>query len=80
MSDKKKDKDKKQKKSIMEAEIMRFMEKSMKIDAEILLEELRELKQATAFKQNACRDAKSFDAAIDCAIEAVESLMATDEE
>ena len=52
----------------------------MKIDAEILLEELKALKEATAFKQNACRDTKSFDTAIDCAIEAVESLMATDPE
>ncbi len=52
----------------------------MKIDAEILLEELKALKEGTAFKQHVADDTKSFDAAIDCAIEAVESLMATDPE
>lgn len=52
----------------------------MKIDAEILLEELKALKEATAYKHHVASDAKSFDTAIDCAIEAVESLMATDPE
>lgn len=52
----------------------------MKIDAEILLEELKALKEATAYKRHVADDTKSFDAAIDCAIEAVESLMATDPE
>jgi hypothetical protein len=52
----------------------------MKINAEILLEELKALKEATAYKRHIAHDEKSFDAGIDCAIEAVESLMAADEE
>ena len=41
MSDKKKDKDKKKKKqSVMEAEIMRFMEKSMKTALELALDDI----------------------------------------
>ena len=41
MSDKKKDKDKKKKKqSVMEAEIMRFMEKSMKTALDLALDDI----------------------------------------
>ena len=41
MSDKKKDKDKKKKKqSVMEAEIMRFMEKSMKTALDMALDDI----------------------------------------
>ena len=41
MSDKKKDKDKKKKeKSVMEAEIMRFMQKSMKTALDLALDDL----------------------------------------
>ena len=41
MSDKKKDKDKKKKKqSVMEAEIMRFMEKSLKSALDVALDDI----------------------------------------
>ena len=41
MSDKKKDKDKKKKKkSVMESEIMRFMEKSMKTALDLALDDI----------------------------------------
>lgn len=42
-----------------------------------LIDELNRLKAADAFKFHVCDDAKSFDTAIDCAIEAIESYVET---
>lgn len=44
-----------------------------------LIDELNRLKAASAFKSHICDDAKSFDCAIDCAIEAIESYVETAE-
>ena len=44
-----------------------------------LIDELNRLKAADAFKFHVCDDAKSFDAAIDCAIEAIESYVETEQ-
>jgi hypothetical protein len=43
-----------------------------------LIEELKSLKAAEAFKFHVCDDSKSFDTAIDCAIETIESFVETD--
>ena len=43
-----------------------------------LIDELNRLKAADAFKFHVCDDSKSFDAAIDCAIEAIESFVETE--
>lgn len=44
-----------------------------------LIDELNRLKAASAFKYHVCEDAKSFDCGIDCAIEAIESYVETEE-
>lgn len=42
-----------------------------------LIEELKSLKAAEAYKFHVCDDSKSFDTAIDCAIETIESFVET---
>ena len=42
-----------------------------------LIEELKSLKAAEAYKFHVCDDPKSFDTAIDCAIETIESFVET---
>lgn len=42
-----------------------------------LIDELNSLKAASAFKFHVCDDPKSFDTAIDCAIETIESFVET---
>lgn len=53
------------------------MENGIIRDIAGLLNELRSLKNADAFKFHAYSDSDSFDCAIDCAIEAVESYVET---
>lgn len=51
------------------------MENGIIRDIAGLIDELKSLKNAYSFKFHACRDSDSFDCAIDCAIEAVESYV-----